>query len=83
MEKEKVKVLLSKLAKHGIGRRYIDALLRRSEDIIIELLSLKDELFIKGIKVINTYDDTLEALEGKDNENELSILLTDELKKLL
>ena len=47
MEKEKVKLLLNKLAKHGIGRRYIDALLRRSEDIIIELLSLKDELLSK------------------------------------
>lgn len=63
MEKEKVKVLLNKLAKHGIGRRYIDTLLRRSEDIIIELLSLKDELFIKGVKVINTYDD-IEVFEA-------------------
>lgn len=33
--------------------------------------------------IINAYDDTLEALEGEDDEDELSILLTDELKKLL
>ena len=33
--------------------------------------------------IINAYDDTLEALEGEEDENELSILLTDELKKLL
>ena len=32
---------------------------------------------------INAYDDTLEALDGEDDEDELSILLTDELKKLL
>ena len=33
--------------------------------------------------IINAYDDSLEALEGKDNENELSILFTDELRRLL
>lgn len=63
MEKEKVRILLNKLAEHGIELKDIDTLLRRNEDIVIELLNLKDELFVKGVKVINKYDD-MEVLEA-------------------
>ena len=65
MKREKIIILLERIKKHKLEPQSIKFILKQDEQILDKLVNLKEELFIKGINLINIYtgDTILEALD--------------------
>ncbi len=69
MKREKIIILLERTKKHKLEPQSIKFILKQGEQILDKLVNLKEELFIKGINLINIYtgDTILEALDILSN----------------
>lgn len=69
MKREKIIILLERIKKHKLEPQSIKFILKQDEQILDKLVNLKEELFIKGINLINIYtgDTILEALDILSN----------------
>ena len=86
MKREKIIILLERIKKHKLEPQSIKLILKQDEQILDKLVNLKEELFIKGINLINVYtgDTILEALDILSNSKysyTYEVLINDNLIK--
>lgn len=86
MKREKIIILLERIKKHKLEPQSIKFILKQDEQILDKLVNLKEELFIKGINLINVYtgDTILEALDILSNSKysyTYEVLINDNLIK--
>lgn len=86
MKREKIIILLERIKKHKLEPQSIKFILKQDEQILDKLVNLKEELFIKGINLINIYtgDTILEALDILSNSKysyTYEVLINDNLIK--
>ena len=65
MKRKKIIILLERIKKHKLEPQSIKFILKQDEQILDKLVNLKEELFTKGINLVNIYtgDTILEALD--------------------
>ena len=86
MKRKKIIILLERIKKHKLEPQSIKFILKKDEQILDKLVNLKEELFIKGINLINVYtgDTILEALDILSNSKysyTYEVLINDNLIK--
>lgn len=86
MKRKKIIILLERIKKHKLEPQSIKFILKQDEQILDKLVNLKEELFIKGINLINVYtgDTILEALDILSNSKysyTYEVLINDNLIK--
>lgn len=86
MKREKIIILLERIKKNKLEPQSIKFILKQDEQILDKLVNLKEELFIKGINLINVYtgDTILGALDILSNSKysyTYEVLINDNLIK--
>ena len=86
MKREKIIILLERIKKHKLELQSIKFILKQDEQILDKLVNLKEELFTKGINLVNIYtrDTILEALDILNNSKysyTYEVLINDNLIK--